>query len=59
VSARASDAAKSISKTERTHSARRIRIILFMTLVSVTANDRLESKPANRAHQTRFPCASY
>jgi hypothetical protein len=30
-----------------------------MTPESVTANNKLESKPANRAHQTRFPCASY
>jgi hypothetical protein len=59
VSARASDAAKNISKTERTQSARRIRIILFMTPESVTANNRLESKPTNHAYHTRFPCASY
>jgi hypothetical protein len=59
VSARTSDAAKSTSKIERTHSADLIRIILFMTPESVTANNRLESKLTNHAHQTRFPCASY
>ena len=60
VSALISDAAKSISTIERPRSARLIRIILFMTLESVTAaNNRLESKPTNHAYQTRFPCASY
>jgi hypothetical protein len=59
VSARASDAAKNIRTIERTRSAPLTRIILFMTPESVTANNRLESKLTNHAHQTRFPCASY
>jgi len=59
VSARTSDAAKSISTIERPRSARLIRIILSMTRESVTANRKRESKLTNHAYQTRFPCASY